>query len=305
MQNYEEIVRIRAKLGSYAYMFFSEDTRSQEARTFKSRVEEIDADAANRTLFFELWWKSLGEGKTKELISEAKKYENYLKRLIQTKPYTLSEPVEQAINLKDVTGRNTLLQLYHQIRDSLVYDVVIGGETRKLGEEQVRDLFHSSKRDEREAAYRTMLSRFEQNSDVIGEIYKALVRDWRNEGIKLRKYSTPISIRNVSNDVPDEAVSALLESCKENAKLFHRFFRLKSKIAGISDFSRFDVYSPLPEVAEKKYSWEEGMKLVLSTFESFDPQFASLARNLFTQEPLRLAAQGRKDRRSVLHERDA
>ena len=53
LQNYEEIVRIRARLDSYAYMFFSEDTRSQEARTFKSRVEEIDADAANRTLFFE------------------------------------------------------------------------------------------------------------------------------------------------------------------------------------------------------------------------------------------------------------
>ena len=52
LQNYEEIVRIRAKLGSYAYMFFSEDTGSQEARTFKSRVEEIDADAANRTLVF-------------------------------------------------------------------------------------------------------------------------------------------------------------------------------------------------------------------------------------------------------------
>ena len=53
LDDYESICRLRARLGSYAYMFFSQDTKSQDARTFKSRAEEIEADAANRTIFFE------------------------------------------------------------------------------------------------------------------------------------------------------------------------------------------------------------------------------------------------------------
>ncbi|MHB8568206.1 MAG: M3 family oligoendopeptidase [Nitrososphaerales archaeon] len=282
LQDYEQIVRLRVRLGTYAYMFFSEDIRSQEARSFKSRAEETDADAANRTLFFELWWKSLDESKTKELIGHSKKYEYFLKRLIQTKPYTLAETVEQAINLKDVTGKTTLLQIYHQVRDSFTYEVIMAEIKQKLREEQVRDLFHSPDRNERKASYSSMLAKFQQNSDVLGEIYKALVRDWRNEGLKLRKYRSPISIRNVANDVPDEAVDALLAACKENAMVFHRFFKIKSKILNIDDYSRFDVYSPMPTVREKAYTWEEGMKLVLQTFESFDSDFASLARNVLS-----------------------
>ncbi len=283
LEHYEQITRLSSRLRSYSYMYFSEDTRSQEARTFKARAEEINADTANRTLFFELWWKSLDARKSEELISKSSSYSYYLRRLIQTKPYTLSEQVEQAINLKDVTGRSALLQIYHQIRDPFTYDVPLETGTKKLAEEQVRDLFYSKKASDRKAAYQGMLARFEQNRDVLGEIYKMLVRDWRNEGIKLRKYASPISIRNIANDVPDEAVKAVLAICKANAPLFQRFFRLKAKVLGLKDFSRTDVYAPLPVGTEKKYSWNDGTKLVLDTFETFDIRFASMASNLFSQ----------------------
>ncbi|MDG6923565.1 MAG: oligoendopeptidase F, partial [Nitrososphaerota archaeon] len=283
LERYEKISRLNSRLGSYSYMYFSEDTKSQEAKGFKARAEEINADSANRTLFFELWWKSLPTKKSDELIPASRKYSYFLRRLIQTKPYTLSESVEQAINLKDITGRKALLQIYHQIRDSFTYDVVLKTGTRTLMEEKVRDLFHSERRDERRAAYRGMLSKFEQNRDVLGEIYKMIVRDWRNEGIKLRGYSSPISIRNIGNDVPDEAVVGLLKVCKTNASLFQRFFRLKAKMLRLSDFSRTDVYAPIRLESEKKYHWQEGVKLVLETFNSFDQKFASMASNLIYQ----------------------
>ena len=96
-----------------------------------------------------------------------------------------------------------------------------------------------------------MMLKFEQNRDVLGEIYKSLVNDWRNEGIKLRKYASPISIRNIANDVPDEAVSILLATCRENASLFQRFFKFKARVLGLSEISRTDVYSPLPIETEQ------------------------------------------------------
>ncbi len=59
----KELLRIVLPNVSYAQLFFSENTRSQAAGTFKSRAEGIDVDAANRVLFFELWWKSLDSEK--------------------------------------------------------------------------------------------------------------------------------------------------------------------------------------------------------------------------------------------------
>ncbi len=283
LEDYDQITRVRAKLGSYAYMFFSEDTRSQDARTFKSRAEEIYTDAANRTLFFELWWKSLDEKSAKELANGARGFLYFLEKLRKTKPYTLSEQVEQAINLKDSTGRTALLQLYHQVIDSLIFEIVLDGKNKKLTQEQLRDLFYSKKREERKSAYEALLTKVGETRDIVGETFKSLVRDWRNEGMKLRKYSSPIAVRNVGNDVPDAAVEMLLAICRENASVFQRFFRIKAKLLALDDFARYDLYAPLIDAREKQFSWAEGMNLVLNTFENFDSEFAAMARSVFTK----------------------
>jgi oligoendopeptidase F len=280
LSEYEEIQRMNAKLGCYAYMYFSEDTRSQESRTFKSRAEEINTDAANRVLFFELWWKRLDEEKAKQLKTNSGTYAYFLERMQKTKPFTLSEQVEQAINLKDSAGKSALLQLYHQIRDSFTYRVQLGSDTKVLTQEQLRDLFYSPIREERRSAYEAQLSKFRENTDVLGEIYKAIVRDWRNEGIKLRKYSTPISIRNLSNDVPDKAVDTLLQVCRENSGIFQEFFRIKAKLLVLDDFSRFDIYAPFEKTEEKRYDWSEGVRLVLDTFRRFNEDFSEMANKV-------------------------
>jgi oligoendopeptidase F len=283
LKAYEGIARLRVRLGSYAYMFFSENTKFQDARRLKARAEEIDADVANRTLFFELWWKALGEQKTQSLLSVSGSFSYFLRRLIQTRKYTLQEAVEQAINLKDTTGRAALLQIYHQIRDSFLYEVETSSGRQKIAEEQLRDLFHSRRREGRVSAYSSMLAKFEENKDVLGEIYQSLLRDWRNEGMKLRKYSKPISIRNIANDVSDETVDILLETCKDNSQLFQRFFKLKSSVLKLSDFSRTDVYAPLPFESEKTYTWDEATRLVLGTFKDFDGDFALLGERVFSE----------------------
>ncbi len=280
LNEYEQIVKMNSRLGAFAYMYFSEDTKLQESRTFKARAEEINTDSANRILFFELWWKNLDQRKSSELLKSSGTYSYFLEKLQKARPYALREEVEQAINLKDSTGKSALLQLYHQIRDSFTYELPIANEVRVLTEERLRDLFYSPNREERRAAYVTLLSKFKDHTDVLGEIYKALVRDWRNEGIKLRKYSTPISIRNLSNDVPDQAVETLLQVCRDKALVFQEFFKIKAKILNLEDFSRHDVYAPFPKKEEREYSWSEGVELVLETFRSFNEDFAQLAKNV-------------------------
>ena len=122
-----------------------------------------------------------------------------------------------------------LLQIYHQIRDSFIYELTLENSPKKLTEEKVRDLFYSPKKEERSVAYHAMMHKFEGNKDVLGEIYQSLVRDWHNEGIKLRKYSTPISIRNIANDVPDRAVESLLVRLQRKCLVVSEVFQIQSQ----------------------------------------------------------------------------
>ncbi|MCK7481638.1 MAG: hypothetical protein M0C28_34050 [Candidatus Moduliflexus flocculans] len=45
-------------------------------------------------------------------------------------------------------------------------------------------------------------------------MYQTRARDWHNENIGLRKFSSAMSVRNLANDVPDEAVDALLDTSR-------------------------------------------------------------------------------------------
>ena len=77
--------------------------------------------------------------------------------------------------------------------------------------------------DLRAAIYQELYKVYGDDGPILGQIYQTVVRDWANENIDLRKYHSPISVRNLRNDVPDKAVDALLDVCVKNAPVFPAF----------------------------------------------------------------------------------
>src|SRR5262249_34836413 len=141
---------------------------------------------------------------------------------------------------------------------------------------------HSPDAAAREGAYRELYRVYGGEAGVLGEIYANRVRDWSNENVTLRGYSSPIAVRNVDNDVPDAAVDALLDVARENADIFRRYFRLKAGwlTPGASALRRYDLYAPAA-TSERKLPWESAVELVLDTFRSFHPTFGEQAERVF------------------------
>jgi oligoendopeptidase F len=48
------------------------------------------------------------------------------------------------------------------------------------------------------------------DQSILGQMYQTLVRDWRNEQVDLRGFSSPIAARNLTNAIPDDVVNTLL-----------------------------------------------------------------------------------------------
>jgi oligoendopeptidase F len=114
-------------------------------------------------------------------------------------------------------------------------------------------------------------------------MYQTRARDWHNENVSLRKFSSAMSVRNLVNDIPDEAVEALLEVTRKNSKIFHRFFKLKAKLLGVDKLRRYDIYAPVAK-SDKKFDYNDATKMVFDSFNDFDPKIADMARRVFDQE---------------------
>jgi oligoendopeptidase F len=283
LHDIENITIKSSMIGGYASLRYSENTQSDEATSLLTRVTKFGSDIENRLLFFDLWWKrEIDEKNAKRLIKSAGQFSEYLrfKRLLAK--YSLSEPEEKIINTLDVTGASALVKLYDKITNAYVYAVNVDGKKRIMNREQLTTLVRSKNAKTREAAYKSLFSKFGENKGVTGEIYQNIVLNWKDEGIGMRGFSSPIMIRNISNNIDDETTKTLLDVCKKNSKIFQKYFLQKAKLLGMKKLRRYDLYAPKKSRAkEKNYSYNKSVKLVLESLAKFSPALSEYASTVF------------------------
>ncbi|MBN1440958.1 MAG: M3 family oligoendopeptidase [Anaerolineales bacterium] len=281
----EEIRSLARRLMSYAELHFCENTQDQAAMTFLANTEQKMAEIENRLLFFSIWWKSLPSATARRLMADSGPYRYFLQQLRRMAPHTLSEPEEKIVNLKNATGASALTTLYEAMTNRLRFELDVAGEKKSLSSSEVTVYFRSPSPEMREAAYRSYYRVYSREGPILGQMYAALVRDWRNENLSLRKFRSPVSVRNLWNDLPDKVVRLLLDVCRANAPLFQRYFELKAGLLGMPRLRRFDIYAPLT-ASEKRYPFSRAWDLVRQSLAEFDPVIAGLAERVLTDRHL-------------------
>ena len=283
----ESMSRLVNRIYAFAGLSFAEDTQNQNAQSLLGRVQQFVAEMQNRTLFFSLWWKDLDAENAERLMSTSGDYRYYLEEMRHFKPHTLTESEEQVINLKDVTGSNALINLYDAITNRYVFKLEVDGEVKELTRAQLQPYIQGSDADLRAKAYQELYRVYGEDGSILGQMYQTRARDWHNENISLRKFSSPMSVRNLANDVPDEAVNTLLDVTKKNAKIFQRYFKMKAKFMGIPSgkLRRYDIYAPVAK-SDKPFEFEAAAQMVFDAFSAFDPKIGELAQRVFDQDHL-------------------
>lgn len=285
MGQYEQLIEDIYRVAAYGSLWFSADTQSSAALTYRNRLQQVTTDIQNRTLFFDLWWKDLDDDEAAALLPHAEHFpdqRHYLDDLRRTKPYTLDERSEQLINTKDANGINAVMTLYSMITNRFEFKIEIDGETQTLTRDALMGYAQSRQPELREAAYQELYRVYSQDANILAQIYVNRVRDWHNEHVGLRHYDSPISVRNVANDIPDAAVDALLNVARENVGIFQRYFQLKAGWLGMDKLRRYDIYAPLA-TSDRKVDYGDAVSMVLDTFHRFHPEIARKAARVFQE----------------------
>ncbi len=290
----ETITALARRLGAYGYLWFASDTQDQDALAFRGRTDKLLTDVRNRTLFFSLWWKGLDDEPAGRLLAASGDARYYLEALRHFKPYTLSEPEEKIVNLKDVNGVRALVTLYDMITSDFSFELEVDGEVKHLTRSELTPYVLGPSPELRAAAYQALYEVFGEKGPILSQIYQHIVRDWASENLALRSFSSPIAVRNLSNDIPDPVVDTLLDVCRENAALYRRYFELKAGWLGVDRLRRYDVYAPLSE-ADKTYEFDEAVRLTLAALDDFAPVLAQHARRVLDERHLDSEVRPRKD----------
>lgn len=285
LEAYDQLVRLQSRLAGFASLRFSEDTQDQRVQAFQATIQQRQAAIENRIMFFRLWWKQVDQEVAERLLPAAGDYRYWLEAMRLQTPHTLTEPEERVINLKDVNGVQGLVTIYAALTNRYSFELEVDGEVRHLTRGEMMSYVRSSDANLRARAYQSQLQVFGNDAPILGQFYQYVARDWHTEGVDMRGYESPISVRNLANDIPDEVVDMLLETCRTNATLFQRFFKLKARWLGMDRIRRYDVYAPVSQ-GLADYAFKDAVDIVLESFSGFDPHMAELARKVFDQRHL-------------------
>lgn len=282
MEFWEELGEKISRLEYLPELMEAVDYKDKKAKLLKAKAGDLGVKVSEEVIRIDLWIKkTLDEPNAKRLFKAVPELEDRLWCARKSAKYTLEEKEEKIISNKDLNGNRALLDLRTLVETEFEYDL-LGKHLRSQAE--ILNYVHSPKANERKGAYEVFLGMQKKNLGKFFLVFQAVVKDWDYE-TRLRGYSSPISVRNWGNRVPDEAVESLLEVCREKRKVFQEYFRLKAREMGVKKLSRYDLYAPLQvNKVHKVIKFESAKEKILKIFEEFSPRFAEAGRKIFEDE---------------------
>ncbi|MBZ0276519.1 MAG: M3 family oligoendopeptidase, partial [Anaerolineae bacterium] len=281
MQTQEALYDRQGRISSFAGLTYSTDTTNAAYGQLMQRVTEFGAALNQKVVFFELEWNEADEMVAQALLDDPAlaKYRHYLEATRRYQPYQLSEPEEQILMDKSVTGRSAWTRFFTQLTSGLKAEY----EGAELTLSQLLPKMHDSNRDVRQKVNATITELLHSRSMELTYIFNVLAADKASDD-KRRGYPTWVSSRNLDNKAPDEVVNALVQAVTSNYEIVARHYRLKRVLLGLDELTEYDRYAPLPlQSGDRFYTWEQARDMVLTAFNTFSPRFAEIAGRFFSE----------------------
>ena len=279
LKSYEKHSSLAGKIGGFAYLNMVTQMKNQQAVAFYQSINEKLTDYSKPLVFLSLEINSLPQEKISEWFKNKNSafYRPWLERIRRFKKYELSEAVEEVLLEKSLTSSSAWVRLYEETSSRLVYTV----DGKNYNDAEISKLLLDKNADLRHAAGKEINRVAKENSELFTFIYNMVIKDKAIEDDK-RGFKTPISSRNMSENVNDETVKALADTVRKNyASIAHRFYKLKAKWLKTDKISYWDRNAPLPFSADSNYSWADAVATVLEAYKEFSPKLYKIAKDFF------------------------
>jgi oligoendopeptidase F len=276
---YEAIDELLSKVMSYSQLLYAGDMTDPEIGRFHQTAREKVTEIASKLVFFTLEINKIDDRALAQKM-KAKRLDHYaswIRDLRVFRAHQLGEAMERLLHEKHVTGRASWMRLFDETLAAMRFDV--DGET--LTAEQTLHRLSDSDGAVRKAAALALGKGFGEKAPLFAMITNTLAKDKEIED-RWRRYPRPQSARNLSNQVEDAVVDALVEAVRKSyPRISHRYYRMKARWFGRRVLDYWDRNAPLPEAGERTIPWGEARSVVLDAYGAFSPELAAVGQRFF------------------------
>ena len=231
-----EIDNAISRAGSYVGLRRSVDVNDDEARDLEATIEQQYVQIANTLRFFELEWIALDDDRAEELAAapEVAGDSHHLRSLRKYKPHKLSEDEERVWAERSPAAQMAWQNLFEQTVANVKVSFDPGDGARDHTIDELLANMYSTDRPLRMRTLETLYGALEPLTPVLAHCYDSLVAD-RLVDDRLRAFDGPMAQRNLSNELENAAVDAMMAAIESRHSIAHRWYRRKAELLGVAE----------------------------------------------------------------------
>ncbi|MDD3661893.1 MAG: M3 family oligoendopeptidase [Candidatus Dojkabacteria bacterium] len=286
LDEYEDLLANYGTSGNAGYYWALRQEQNKSDPAVKAQVNKLHEKEVKLENEIEFFLLNIGKvpPKTQRIMLGSKKLEPYhhlLYQIFATSRYDLTEPEERIMNVKSKTSHSNWVQMTSRFiarEEGVVLD--IDGKERKKTFSEALELLDEPDKKVRDSSAQLIHHVTEKYADVAESELNSILENKKAEDT-LRGYGCPDLPRHLSDDIESAVVDAMLETVEADFSVPQRYYRLKAALLGQPSLA-YHERNVRYGVLDKKYTYEEAVKMVTSTFADIDPEFSAILESFVT-----------------------
>jgi len=284
---FDEEVNIKLdQLHLYAMLSKDSDMRLGKYQSMDDRIKSLYSQVAAASSFIRPELLAMPDKKLQDVIASDEKLQQYrhsIEDLLRSKKHTLSNSEEKILALASEitqTPYNTF-SIFTNADLKLPSVKDEEGSLTELSHGRYYSAMYSKDRSYRERVFKSYLGSFKGYVNTFTALFNGNLKT-NIFNARARNFGSALEASLHRNNIPVSVYYNLIESAQKNLAPMYRWTKLKKKLLKVDNLYPFDVYvTVFNSRDEKKYSYEEGVEIVLNSLNVMGNDYLNSLRTAF------------------------
>ena len=284
---FDEEINIKLdRLQLYAMLSKDSDMRVGKYHSMDDRIKSLYSKIGAASSFIRPELLQIPGEKLLNMVEsnhDLKLYKHSIDDLIRSKKYTLSNSEEKILAMSSEltqTPYNTFSIFTNaDLKMPLIEDEF--GSMTELSHGRYYSAMYSKNRDYRSRVFKAYLESYKNYINTFTVLFNGNLKT-NIFNAQARNFNSALEAALHRNNISTSVYSNLIDSANKNLQPMHRWATLKKKLLGLDELCPFDVYvTVFNSDGEKKYSYEEGVAIVLNSLKIMGEDYLASLNKAF------------------------
>ena len=254
------------KAFNYAERLFDEDQTNTTHQAMSAKVYSLYAAMGSKTAFADPEIIAATDETLEAFYKELPALELYRKQIAEIrrmKEHCLSAEMEKLLAMTAEMSQTPADTFSILNNADLVFPEIEdeNGEKVRITHGRYGQFLQSADRRVRKDAFENLYQTYKQFLNTSASLYCGNVKQQVFHA-KARKYVSSLECAVDANNVSSSVYHNLIDTVNKNLDKMHQYVSLRKKCLGVEELHMYDIYAPIVDVPDKKYSFDEAKKMV-------------------------------------------